>query len=353
LTHNASILPALIAQDRSTPFMLIAIIILTVFMASVSVTFAWRWFARRQAWLDMPNLRSSHAIPTPRGGGVGFVVAVAGFLVWLVINHMLTSELVYAFGGAFIVAMIGLIDDRKSLGIRLRLFLQVLAVSCLWPLLQKLPPLVFYGEVAVQGTLLSLLLSIAVLWLINLFNFMDGIDSLAATQAIFCLLAISLLAGGLMTILSLVPLAVAAAVAGFLLFNLPQASLFMGDVGSYFLGYVLAILGLFLVQQEALSYWAFVILLASFGADSSTTLLGRLREGAVWYHPHRSHAYQALARRWASHGKVVLLNAGINGLWLLPLAGLAMYFPSLGLMFALIAWVPLVILVMKVRSRCE
>ena len=160
---------------------------------------------------------------------------------------------------------------------------------------------------------------------------------------------VTALSGGGSADLSALGLGVATS--GFLWFNLPRAKIFMGDAGSYFIAFAITVCGLLQVQHFELDWWALLILPGTFVVDSITTLLGRLLARAVWYHPHKTHAYQLLAVLWNSHGLVAVCNACINLLWLLPMALLATRLPSLGPTLLVVAWLPLVVVVVVVRHK--
>jgi Fuc2NAc and GlcNAc transferase len=325
------------------------LLLLLVTVTSVGAAAMWLAMARWRRWVDHPNDRSSHQTPTPSSGGVAIVVA---FAVFAVIDGSLLQEWQGALAAtaAMVLAMTGITDDFLRLSIRVRVMLQVLAIAALWPMLIAMPAWPVPGGMSLSGVALALALACSLFWLINLYNFMDGIDGMAAMEAIFAGLALSVL-----TILKgyplndLSPLALVAAMAGFLAFNLAPARLFMGDIGSYFTGFTLAVIGMRQIQAGIITYWTLGILLGVFIVDSTTTLLGRLMTGAVWYHPHRSHAYQLLARRWSGHGRVVLLYTGVNVVWLLPLAWLAEQYPDQGFLLLLVAWLPLVAAVRWIR----
>jgi len=330
--------------------MLLVFMLIAAFLIAFVSTWSWLRLARAKAWLDRPNVRSSHHVPIPLGGGTGIVVAFLAVWVW---QHQASSAReLSVIAAVVLLAVVGLIDDFYRLGIKVRLVLQLLAVALLWPMLLELPELSLPFSIKPHGTVLALLLSLAIVWLVNLYNFMDGIDALAASETVFVCTA---MAG--LTVLAGFPeldpavLILGAAAAGFLFFNLPPARIFMGDAGSYFLGLTIATSGLHLIAKGMLGYWALPVLLGTFVADASTTLVERVLSGAVWYHPHRSHAYQLLAARWQSHGLVVLLNGAINVLWLFPLAWWSQQQPDFGLWITLLAWLPLVLAVRLIRKK--
>ncbi|MEY3659204.1 MAG: glycosyl transferase [Pseudohongiellaceae bacterium] len=323
---------------------------LLVAVVCALITAAWLFFARARTLLDIPNNRSSHRVPTVTSGGVGFVIALVTYAVWLFLEGLLAAQTLWLLSGGAALALLGFLDDCLDLSFKRRLLVQVAVIMGLWTFLDSLPPLPLWGGHVLSGWALSLLMGIALLWLVNAFNFMDGIDGLAASESVFCLLLLGLLTVALGQ-RGFLLLAAVLAVAVFLLFNRPPARLFMGDVGSYFLGYLVGILGLLLVRDEQLGYWSLFITLSTFTADSTATLLGRIRAGGLWYHPHRTHLYQLLASRWGSHGRVCLLYLTVNLLWLAPLAILAESYPAWASLLGLLAWIPLAMAVGLLRNR--
>lgn len=303
-------------------------------------------YARRRL-LDIPNERSSHAVPTPRGGGLAIALVVsAGLLVQALVGALdsRTSASLLAAGGA--VAWIGWLDDRKGVGPRARFGVHVAAIllvlvgtSGLGPLaMPGLPPVAVLNYVAA---------AFALAWLINLFNFMDGIDGIAGAEAVFfaiglglCLRVHGVEAGVAMPLAALI----GASTLGFLAWNWPPARIFMGDVGSGFLGFGLGALALLAHRETSLNLWVPTILLGVFVTDATVTLLRRAARGERWYAAHRSHAYQWLARRHGAHRPVTLASIGLNLLWLLPLAALATLHPSWALPITILAYFPLVVL---------
>ena len=301
--------------------------------------------SHRNQWLDRPNSRSSHSRPTPTGGGLAIVVVfslavVANFAdAGPGFNHYVVLL------AALAVAGIGLADDIFSLDIWPRISVQGIVVVIALALF-GLPVLPVFGlelEPGLAGYLLALLMF---LWFINLFNFMDGIDGLAGAEALFiCLSALFLVSPGDNAGFTEFLLLLIAAVSGFLLLNLAPARIFMGDVGSNFLGYLLGILALSSTANGATTLWTWLILGGVFIVDATCTLFGRILNGEKWYYAHRSHAYQRAAVYFRSHGKVVMLITLINCGWILPMAWLSGVYPGLGLTLLLVAWLPLVLLV--------
>jgi Fuc2NAc and GlcNAc transferase len=306
-------------------------------IAAATIVFAWyaTGFARRHALkhaiLDIPNVRSSHSAPTPRGGGLAIVAAFMGALVLLALTGMLqinVTLLLIAGGGA--VAATGYLDDRRSLPASVRICVHIIAATLAVFVLggitqQSLRIVGLHGIWA--GALLAVM---ALTWSTNLFNFMDGIDGIAGSEAVFVAAAGAVLNWGYggNTGLTAAMLVLAAATCGFLIWNWPPARIFMGDVGSGFLGFTLAVLGLAASRNGATPIEVWAILSGVFLVDSTVTLLRRIVRGDRWFEAHRLHAYQCLARRWGAHMPVTVLATGINLFWLLPWALIAAQYPS-------------------------
>jgi Fuc2NAc and GlcNAc transferase len=181
---------------------------------------------------------------------------------------------------------------------------------------------------------------------------MDGIDGIAASEAIFVAVAGTLLTSSFVqdADVGFAALLFAAACGGFLLWNWPPASIFLGDVGSGYMGYVIAVLALSASRDNPVALWVWLILGGVFFVDATVTLVRRLLRGERVYQAHRSHAYQWLARRWSSHRKVSLAVLMLNVVWLLPWAVLAETFPSYAAVSVLAAFAPLALLAIVIGA---
>jgi Fuc2NAc and GlcNAc transferase len=320
------------------------LLILSALAASALLTQLVRRIAAGSGVVDVPNPRSSHGIPTPRGGGLAIVlVTTAGLLIlalWGAVQWRLLCALT---GGGLAVALVGAVDDRRSLSATIRLTVHFAAA--LWALawLGGLPPLRIGNQMIALGWPGYLLGACGIVWALNLFNFMDGIDGIAASEAIFVALAGALLTSSFAqgAGVGFAALLFAAACGGFLLWNWPPASIFLGDVGSGYMGYVIAVLALSANRDNPVALWVWLILGGVFFVDATVTLLGRLLRGERVYQAHRRHAYQWLARRWGSHGKVSMAVLILNVVWLLPWAMLAETFPRYAAVSVLAAFAPL------------
>lgn len=311
----------------------VALMAVAALVVSLLLTGVARKFALSRGVLDVPNERSSHAVPTPRGGGVGIVLATTMALGVLALLGMLESDLLLALSiGGMVVAVVGFVDDRHRLSARVRLAVHFGAA--LWALvwLGGLPPLQVGEQLISFGWAGYVLGAVGIVWTLNLFNFMDGIDGIAAAEAIFVAVAgaaIHVWSGGSSTT-PIVALVFAAACAGFLVWNWPPAKIFMGDVGSGYMGYFIAVLALTSARENSVALLVWVILGGIFFVDATVTLVRRVARRQRVSEAHRSHAYQWLARRWGNHRSVTLVTVLINVLWLLPCAMLAAACPSYG-----------------------
>jgi Fuc2NAc and GlcNAc transferase len=311
-----------------------------------------RRYALARSILDVPNARSSHTAPTPRGGGVAIVLATLAALPVLAAAGSLPWAALWALGGAGgFVALVGFLDDRGHIAARWRLLAHFAAAAWALAWLGGAPPLLVFGVSFDLGWLGVLLAAVYLVWLLNLYNFMDGIDGIASVEAI----AVGV--GGALLYaltghpgLAMAPLALAAAAGGFLLWNFPPARIFMGDAGSGFLGIVLGVLSLQAAWQAPQLLWSWAILLGVFVVDATLTLLRRLLRGEKVYEAHRSHAYQHASRRYGRHLPVTLAVAAIDLFWLLPIALWVGAGGLDGLLGVTIAYVPLLALAVKFRA---
>jgi Fuc2NAc and GlcNAc transferase len=257
------------------------------------------------------------------------------------------APLFYALaGGGAAVALVGYLDDRGRIGIVGRLVVHIAAaiwaVSWIgWPTTVSLG-----GDTVHIGMTGAVLSSLGVVWALNLFNFMDGIDGIAASEAIF-MAGVGASLAGMAGLTPAVPFAgtiVAAASLGFLCWNWPPARIFMGDVGSGYLGFVLAVIALAATRESIVMLPAWLILGGVFIVDATLTLGRRLARRERFYEAHRSHAYQWLARRWNSHLMVTMASIAVNALWLAPWAWACVRFPEHAVWCVFAALCPLIAL---------
>ena len=333
------------------PGVLTALSIMVALGSWVGVAMVRRYALR--ALIDVPSDRSSHTQPTPRGGGLALTVAHLAGVLAAGLSGLLGWEFCVALtGGGLIVATIGFLDDHGHVSPLLRLSCHFAAFAWAVFWLGGLPPVDFGWGAIELGWLGTGLLVTYLAWFLNLFNFMDGIDGIAATQALaMCFAASALLYVVGVGVDAVAPVVLlAAATVGFLAWNWPPAKIFMGDVGSGYLGYALGVLALWTVVEGWLTPWVWLILGGAFLADATVTLLVRARAGVAVAQAHRSHAYQRLSRHWQGHRPVTLAFAGINLLWLAPWAVVATYWPVSGAACALAALGPLFVAAVRLGA---
>ena len=297
--------------------------------------------------MDVPNERSSHITPTPRGGGIAFVAtSLIGFLLLLLNNALNGTELLALCSAGSIVAIAGHLDDRQKIsGATVRLVLHAISAIILVVGVGIPSELALFERTVNTGIVGSILGVVYLVWLLNLFNFMDGTDGIAAGEAIFVVIAGAFLNYHVLSDAnhSAAAVAIAASTFGFILYNWSPAKIFMGDVGSGYLGIVIGGLSLIAANQDPELLWVWIILLAVFVSDATVTLIRRLLRKQKPHVAHRSHAYQHLAIRLNSHAKVALLVLAVNIAWLLPIAFLVADKQLAGTTGVIIAYVPLLI----------
>ena len=294
-----------------------------------------------------PNFRNLHASPLPVGGGIvfSFVFVFSLFFIWWL--NQISDDLFWVLGvGGGSAALFGFLDDLKDIRASSKLVTQFFLSGWLlfWfdggPLLSIdwIPVLV-----AIPVTALFLV------WMINAYNFMDGIDGMAVSGAVFVSGAITLvllLTNGDSEFFSVFVLFLAS-ISTFLFFNWPPASIFMGDSGSAFLGYIFGALILFTVKSGDISIWTWLIVFGYFFADTTVTQLMRIILVKKWYLPHRSHAYQNLARITGSHLKVTGGVVLYNVVWILPLTIWSVVKPEMALFAVVLAIAPSLVFALK------
>lgn len=332
--------------------MTFAWLLIAVAIASFLLTAVIRRYALARSLMDIPNARSSHTVPTPRGGGVAIVLTFLPALLALWQQGWATGSQVLALGGAgLLVAIVGFVDDHGHIPARWRLLGHFAAALGLLIGLGGAPSLTVAGIPVHSAWLLLPLLAVYLVWLLNLYNFMDGIDGIAGLEALsVCAAMCVVYAMGGHSQAMAAPLLLAAAVLGFLVWNFPPAKIFMGDAGSGFLGLTLGGLSLQGAWLDGHYFWAWVIVLGVFIVDATVTLLRRLLAGEKVYEAHRSHAYQHAARRFGRHLPVTLCTAAVTLCWLLPMALCVTWLGLDGALATLIAYVPLVALALKFRA---
>lgn len=274
-----------------------------VFILILSISFLLTYIVRKLAIkkniLDQVNERSSHTVPTPRGGGLAIVVCWFGALIYLFVRNQIELQLFMALISGIVLALVSWIDDILNLKPGIRLLAQAFSA---------LGALYFLGGIKLLPDynaqwlfwLTNLVVFIGIIWFINLYNFLDGIDGYASQEAILVSVGLILLSGQpLLWVL-------VAAVAGFLVWNWPKAKIFMGDVGSTQLGFILVVIGIYYHNSGSLVISNWLILTSLFWFDATFTLYRRWRNGEKLSVAHKKHGYQRLVQGGFSHLKVDL-----------------------------------------------
>jgi len=254
-----------------------------------------RELSYKKAIMDIPNERSAHTVPTPRGGGIGLLIVFYAGVIYF--SSDITESLFYALLWGIPIAVIGYLDDIVTLSFKVRLLVQSIAsLGALYTLggVDSID-FVFFE---VYGSWLNIIAFISMLWLTNLYNFLDGIDGYAGSQAVAVGLGIFVLLD------QTLGMVIAVASLGFLFFNWHKASIFMGDVGSASLGFIFAIFIFSDTGEGNIYIW--LILLSLFWFDATVTLVRRLLNGEKVTQAHNKHAYQRLVQSGWSHDKVVM-----------------------------------------------
>jgi Fuc2NAc and GlcNAc transferase len=261
---------------------------------------------QKQGVLDIPNLRSSHKIPTPRGGGIGIILGLmAGTLAARLLEMRLPGAELFLAAG--LIALIGFIDDRSGgVSVLVRFACQFAAAGIVIHGAGGLARLPLPAPLNVSLGVLAI--PAALIWIVgltNLYNFLDGIDGFAGLQGVIAGLSLAFLAPG--GLFAAIGFAIAGACAGFLVHNWHPAKVFMGDVGSPTLGFILAALP-FQLEPGSRSQAVFVVVICLwfFFSDGVFTFMRRLSRGEKVWEAHRSHLYQRLVRSGLRHNQVAL-----------------------------------------------
>lgn len=324
--------------------LLISAVAVGTLAASFLLTLAIKRTAGRLGLIDVPNERSSHAIPMPRGAGAAIAIASLAAMGVLSILGIMPAHLFLAVApGGAAVAAVGLIDDIRPLTARVRLFVHFMAAA--WAVVW-IGPVGFFDHFAANAPELRWLgyaiSTVAIVWFLNMYNFMDGIDGIAASQAVFMCAGMALLgvfSAGIAYIAA-AAIILGAASCGFLLWNWPPAKIFMGDVGSGYLGFMFAVLGLATGAHSVFGPWSCIILAGVFAVDATFTVVRRFARGEQITEAHRTHAFQLLAQRMG-HRNVTLTVGLVNLAFLLPCAVASVLWPQSAMWITAVALCPL------------
>jgi len=275
-------------------------------LLSFTLTYIIKNYYIKNAILEEVNERSSHTVPTPHGGGIAIVITWFVGIGYLYFNNQIESDLFFALVMGIIISVVSYFDDIYDLSPKVRLLAQgVVAFGGLYFIggFDSLNLFVFNIDNQIITNVFAFLL---IVWFINLYNFLDGINGYAGSEAVFLSIAGLLIFGGAHFGV------LAVAVLGFLYWNWNKAKIFMGDVGSTLLGYNVAIFTLYYANQEPLNLWIWITLFGLFWFDATLTLLRRKLNGEKLSQAHKKHAYQRLNQSGWSHYKVTNWSIGVN-----------------------------------------
>jgi len=300
---------------------------LLIFLAIISglITDFIRRFSIKNKLFDIPNNRSSHDIPKPKGGGISIVLIMLGTVIALSFFEMIKPDISMSMiTGLSIIAVVGFIDDYKNLPILLRTVSYFVAAVLSIYLIGGITSISvsgYYYDLNHVGFFLSVLFLV---WITNLYNFMDGIDGFAAIQTI----CVGLFCGSLLylsaeTSYAIIMFCLVAATMGFLYLNWAPAKIFMGDVGSCTIGFLFGLLSLYMEKTGIISIAVWLILLSPFIGDSTFTLFKRIIYKEKWYTAHNMHAYQKLHQSGLNHNKLAIGLLAINLAVIWPIAWFA------------------------------
>lgn len=281
-------------------------IYLILFLISFALTYFIKNYAIKKSLVAVINERSSHTVPTPHGGGIALSLTWFMGLIYLYLTNQIDYILFYALIVGIAISIVSFFDDIYELSPTIRLIIQAGVALCGLYFLGGLEILTF-GIFDIQNQIFTnIFVFFMIVWFINLYNFLDGINGYAGSEAVFLSLAGFVLFGGNHF------LVLAIAVFGFLYWNWNRAKIFMGDVGSTLLGYNIAIFTIYYANQDSNNFWIWVALFGLFWFDATLTLIRRKLNGEKLSQAHKKHAYQRLTQSGWSHYKVTNYSIGLN-----------------------------------------
>jgi len=301
------------------------LIYIILFLISFALTCFIKEYAIKKSLVATVNERSSHTVPTPHGGGIAIAITWFIGLTYLFLMQGIEVHLYYALMVGFFISVVSYFDDLFELSPKLRLLTQASVALLGLYFLGGFEQVNLFFFVINNQVLTNVFAFFMIIWFINLYNFLDGIDGYAGSEAVFLGIAAFVLFGGDHFLVLI------AAVLGFLVWNWHKAKIFMGDAGSTLLGYNVAIFTIYYANQESSNLWTWIILFGLFWFDATVTLLRRYKNKEKLSQAHKKHAYQRLTQSGWAHDEVVLASIGVN----LVLFGLVYFVTSSFIAFIL------------------
>lgn len=308
-----------------------------LFLLSFALTYLIKEIAIKKSFVAEVNERSSHTTPTPHGGGIAIAVTWFIGISYLYFKDDMNTSLYEALMVGVIVSLVSYLDDLFELSPKMRLLTQSLVALLGLYFLGGFEQINLFFFTIENQILTNIFAFFMIIWFINLYNFLDGIDGYAASEAIFLALGGFIFFGGAHF------LVLAVAVLGFLLWNWHKAKIFMGDVGSTLLGYNVAIFTIYYANEESSNFWIWIILFGIFWFDATLTLYRRYRNKEQLSQAHKKHAYQRLTQSGWSHARVVIASIFVNitlflGLYLWGVSAITLFI-SLVVLYACVRYV--------------
>lgn len=281
-------------------------IYIILLLISFSLTYFIKNYMIKKSLVATINERSSHSVPTPHGGGIAIAITWFIGLFYLYFIGQIENNLFYALLFGAVISIVSFFDDIYELSPKVRLIIQaIVAIGGLY-FLGGFETLTF-GIFDIQNSIFTNIFAFfMIIWFINLYNFLDGINGYAGSEAVFLSLA------GFILFCGNHFLVLAVAVLGFLYWNWNKAKIFMGDVGSTLLGYNVAIFTIYYANQEPTNFWIWIILFSVYWFDATLTLIRRKLNKERLSQAHKKHAYQRLTQAGWSHYKVTNYSIGLN-----------------------------------------
>jgi UDP-N-acetylmuramyl pentapeptide phosphotransferase/UDP-N-acetylglucosamine-1-phosphate transferase len=319
-----------------------------IYFVSCILSYILTWLAIqlaiRKSVLDIPNNRSSHTVPTPRGGGIAISITWFFALIILYSQNKINGSLFYGLLCGIPIAAAGLVDDLFSISPKIRILIQsISAIGALY-FLKGIDSIGIGYNIIHAPVIFNIIAFVGIIWFTNLFNFLDGIDGYLSAEIVYIGLAFFLFFG------STPPLVLSFAALGFLIWNWQPAKIFMGDVGSTLLGFTISVFAVYYQNEGKSSVFIWLMLTSVFWFDATLTLYRRWRNKEHLSLGHRKHAYQRIVQSGFSHRKTVLYSIAIN-ITILALVWIALKYPSLLLPVFFVNIVYLYILVRLIDKR--
>ena len=331
----------------------IFILSIAFILASVITTSVIRYFSIKNNFLDIPNDRSSHLAPIPKGGGISIIGTLIFTIVILFYYKMVASEFVISMTiGLVIVSVVALVDDYKNLSPMIRVIIYIISAAFSLFMIGGLDSVSINNHsynLSYIGYFLGVLFLV---WLTNLYNFMDGTDGFAAIQTI----SVSIFCFFLFYLSNNVPffiilLCLTSTTIGFLYWNWSPAKIFMGDVGSCGIGFFFGLFSIYTERAEIISITVWLIILSPFIGDATLTLLKRIINNEKWYEAHNSHAYQILHQSGLSHSRLALNLLFINICLIWPLGYFAHTYQNLELFMLILSYILIITIWLMIQIK--